>query len=78
MIRNINIDLDIIASLAAYGVALNNLARVVNVVDNLVLSISRVVNGYVVELSVNSWVINDGNCCLTRCVAGNCWSVNLD
>ena len=77
MVRNIDIDRNVVASLTIDSFTVNDLAGVINVVNNLLLIVSCVgnINGGI--SSIRSYV-NFSDVGYRRCVAVNCRNINCN
>ena len=77
VVRNVNCDVNYFTSMTRNSIRLNRLTRWVNVVYDLALFVSRVVNSDIRQLSVKCWIIDAVNRSLTSSVARYYWNINV-
>ena len=77
VVRNVNCDVNYFTSMTRNSIRLNRLTRWVNVVYDLALFVSRVVNSDIRQLSVNCWISDAVNRSLTSSVARYYWNINV-
>ena len=76
MVWNLHININSLSCLTSDGVRLDDLAVLINIVNHLVLIVSRVVNDNIIQLGISSWILNAINMSNVWRVAWYCWSID--